>query len=219
MKDKFLIDKNLKNKLKKATSSFIYKRNKNQIEKIAKQIKDEMLQDFLNHPVTKELIEKNTAQNYSSTLVGYGNLYSFIGFNYPEDPIAPILEKINQINFSVRQNGADIFLYIKYPTPEDIWQITPMPWAEGRSWAKGIESGISGLNFYLTRSKAGPSKFSMFEDSRSGNAIQSSKKIVPYARYNPTQYITSFLKKYKTKFSSIGKKSKNIFTEISNSEE
>lgn len=214
MKNNISIDKNLKNKLKKASFLKIYKNNKKNIEQMAEKIKDQMLQDFLNHPVTKELMEKNSAQNYSGTLIGYGNLYSFIGFNYPEDPIAPIIEKIKQVQINVRQNGENTFLIIKIPTPDDIWQITPMPWAEGRSWAKGIESGISGLNYYLTKAKAGPGKSFLFEDSRSGSAIQSTKKIASYARYNPTQYITSLLKKYKTKFSSIGKKSKNIFTEV-----
>ena len=100
------------------------------------------------------------------------------------------------------------------PTPEDVWEVTPMPWADGRSWAKGIESGISGLNFYLSIQKAGIRASKAFEDSRSGTAIQSRKIISPSARFNPTQYISTLLKKYKTKFSSIGRKSKNIFTEV-----
>jgi hypothetical protein len=29
-----------------------------------------------------------------------------------------------------------------------------MPWAAGRSWAKGIETGISGLGFYLRKETA-----------------------------------------------------------------
>lgn len=188
------------------------------IEKTAQKIKQEMIADFLRHPVTRELSEKNTAQNYSQTLVGYGNLYSFIGFDYPEDPIAPILDLLNATRIDLRFNGNDLFLYIKIPTPDDIWAVTPMPWADGRSWAKGIESGISGLNFYLSVQKAGVKALRAFEDSRSGTAIQSSKKVSPSARYNPTQYISTLLKKYKTKFSSLGKKSKNIFTEVTSLE-
>lgn len=213
MANQIKISSALRKKMQNAAVKVAKSKNKD-IEKTAQKIKQEMIADFLRHPVTRELSEKNTAQNYSQTLVGYGNLYSFIGFDYPEDPIAPILDLLNATRIDLRFNGNDLFLYIKIPTPDDIWAVTPMPWADGRSWARGIESGISGLNFYLSVQKAGMKALKAFEDSRSGTAIQSSKKVSPSARYNPTQYISTLLKKYKTKFSSLGKKSKNIFTEV-----
>jgi hypothetical protein len=214
MANQIKINASLKKKMQAAALKVAKQKNTKDIEKTAQKIKDQMIAEFLAHPVTKELLEKNTAQNYSQTLVGYGNLYSFIGFDYPEDPIVPILDLLNAIKIDSRLNGNNLFLYIKMPTPEDVWAITPMPWADGRSWAKGIESGISGLNFYLSVQKAGVKSLRAFEDSRSGTAIQSSKKISPSARFNPTQYISTLFKKYKTKFSSLGKKGKNIFTEV-----
>ena len=217
MANQIKINTVLRKKMQNAAVKVIKNKNKD-IEKTAQKIKQEMIAEFLRHPVTRELLEKNTAQNYSQTLVGYGNLYSFIGFNYPEDPTIPILDLLNATRIDLRLSGNNLFLYIKIPTPEDIWAVTPMPWADGRSWAKGIESGISGLNFYLSVQKAGVKALRAFEDSRSGTAIQSSKKVSPSARYNPTQYISTLLKKYKTKFSSLGKKSKNIFTEVSSLE-
>jgi hypothetical protein len=204
----------LRKKMQAASLRVIKQKGAKDVEKSAQKIKDEMIAEFLKHPVTRELSEKNTAQNYSQTLVGYGNLYSFIGFDYPEDPISPILDLLNAVKIELRLNGGNLFLYVRMPTPEDVWAVTPMPWADGRSWAKGVESGISGLNFYLSVQKAGVKALRAFKDSRSGTAIQSSKKVSPSARYNPTQYISTFLKKYKTKFSSIGKKSKSIFTEV-----
>jgi hypothetical protein len=217
MANQIKINAVLRKKMQNAAVKVIKNKNKD-IEKTAQKIKQEMIAEFLRHPVTRELLEKNTAQNYSQTLVGYGNLYSFIGFNYPEDPTIPILDLLNATRIDLRLSGNNLFLYIKIPTPEDIWAVTPMPWADGRSWAKGIESGISGLNFYLSVQKAGVKALRAFEDSRSGTAIQSSKKVSPSARYNPTQYISTLLKKYKTKFSSLGKKSKNIFTEVTSLE-
>ena len=217
MANQIKISSALRKKMQNAAVKVAKSKNKD-IEKTAQKIKQEMIADFLRHPVTRELSEKNTAQNYSQTLVGYGNLYSFIGFDYPEDPIAPILDLLNATRIDLRFNGNDLFLYIKIPTPDDVWAVTPMPWADGRSWAKGIESGISGLNFYLSVQKAGVKALKAFEDSRSGTAIQSSKKVSPSARYNPTQYISTLLKKYKTKFSSLGKKSKNIFMEVTSLE-
>ena len=118
------------------------------------------------------MLEKNVAQNYSQTLVGFGNLYSFIGFNYPEDPINPILELLNSTKIELKSISDNLFLYVRMPSAEDVWAVTPMPWADGRSWAKGIESGISGLNFYLSIQRAGANSLKTFENSRSGTAIQ-----------------------------------------------
>ena len=214
MSGQFKVSKSLNKKINLAAlKKFKQKPNKD-IEITAQKLKEEMIAEFLRHPVTREILDKNTAENYSQTLVGYGNLYSFIGFDYPEDPIAPILNLLNATKIGLRFIGDNLFLYVKMPTPEDVWEVTPMPWADGRSWAKGIESGISGLNFYLSIQKAGIRASKAFEDSRSGTAIQSRKIISPSARFNPTQYISTLLKKYKTKFSSIGRKSKNIFTEV-----
>ena len=43
-------------------------------------IKRETINEFLRHPVTKEIEAGPTAQNISGTLDGYGNLFSYIGF-------------------------------------------------------------------------------------------------------------------------------------------
>jgi hypothetical protein len=206
--------KALEKKIKTAALLKAKKNNTQKIKDSAEKLKRSMIEEFLRHPITRELLDKNTAENYSQTLVGYGNLYSFIGFDYPEDPVAPILDLLNAIKIDVRLIGDNLFLNIKMPTPDDVWLVTPMPWADGRSWAKGIESGISGLNFYLSIQKAGVKALRAFQDSRSGTAIQSKKVITPSARYVPTQYISTFLKKYKTKFSSLGKKNISVFTDV-----
>lgn len=62
-----------------------------------------------------------------------------------------------------------------------------MPWASGRSWAKGIESGISGLGYYLLQKSS---------KSRSGEALQTSVNLNG-ARFKNTKYISSLLAKYK----------------------
>ena len=68
-----------------------------------------------------------------------------------------------------------------------------MPWANGRSWAKGIESGISGLGYLLKTGTAA---------SRSGAALQSKNKIRS-GKYTPVPYISSFINKYKKQFSEL----------------
>ena len=95
MSGQFKVSKSLNKKINLAAlKKFKQKPNKD-IEITAQKLKEEMIAEFLRHPVTREILDKNTAENYSQTLVGYGNLYSFIGFDYPEDPIAPILNLLN----------------------------------------------------------------------------------------------------------------------------
>jgi hypothetical protein len=67
-----------------------------------------------------------------------------------------------------------------------------MPWAAGRSWAKGIESGISGIGFFLNRMDAG----------RSEGGVQVKKKI-GIGKFKNTPYISHLISEYTKKFSSI----------------
>lgn len=157
-----------------------------------------MIKEFLDHPVTKEIKDGPEAQNTSNTLGGYGNLFSYIGFYNGEDPIEPILEEFQKstIVFSrVIDGGALWNIYI--PAKEDIWSVSPMPWAEGRSWAKGIETGISGLGQYFYTLRGG------LQNSRSETAIQTQSKLRGKSRFKNVKYITEILKKYEKKFSQL----------------
>ena len=195
--------------IKKQVHLKVVKKEIIDITKKAKQLKEMLISEFNSHPVTVEIKAGPNAGNYSDTLVGItqGNLFSFIGFQEGSDPIAPILEILNGIKITSSVEYENSFLNISLPNIEEIWAITPMPWQEGRSWAKGIESGISGLNYYLYSSSK------QFENSRSGSAVQTSKTR-SRARYIPTQYLTTLLKKYRTKFSSLYRRNKNIFTSV-----
>ena len=66
-----------------------------QVVKAFEKIKREMILEFMNHPVTREILGGPNASNESGTLDGYGNLFSFIGFNEGEDPIEIILDLLN----------------------------------------------------------------------------------------------------------------------------
>jgi hypothetical protein len=156
--------------------------------------KNEMIAEFLNHPVTIEIKGGIEAKNISGTLGGgSGNLFSFIGFDAGDDPIEPILRILESTTFDyVNASKKRINYRINIPTPKDIFDVTPMPWAAGRSWAKGIETGISGLGFYLRKET---------DNSRSGLGIQSPRRVRKGgSRFKNTSYISSFLKKYKKEF-------------------
>jgi len=163
-----------------------------------KKIKAELITEFLNHPVTQEIRQGPSASNTSNTLSGVSNLFAFIGFEEGDDPIDPILKIFESMDISF---GGEIPMGAKFnismPTALDIFSITPMPWASGRSWAQGIEKGISGLGYLLRKTyEPNPPKL------RSGQAIQSSVKIRS-GGFKNTQYISALINKYSKKFSQL----------------
>ena len=166
---------------------------KKEVDKRFKKIKKEMIKEFLSLPVTQELMQGADGVNISGTLNGVTNLFAFIGFDRGEQPILPIMRVLENTNIQFHKNiknpkiGNSYNIYL--PTPQEIFEITPMPWATGRSWAQGIERGISGLGFLLRKNNRG----------RSGAAIQSRVK-VRGGRFSNTAYISAFIKKYKKRF-------------------
>ena len=165
-------------------------------------IKERLISDFLNHPVTIELNNGPKGYTNPSNTLGnsYGNLYSFIGFEEGTDPIKPILDILLLIDINMVQVGDNLFIKTTgFPTPQKIWDATPMPWQEGRSWAKGIEEGISGLNYYLfSNSKS-------FPMSRSGTGVQLKKQISTGLKFERKTYISKLLNKYKSLFKNLGR--------------
>jgi hypothetical protein len=122
--------------------------------------------NFESHPVTQELDAGENASNNSGTLGGYGNLFSFLGFNRGSNPTAPVKSLIQKIALdrNVQTAKAGFKIKINIPSKEEFAAVTRLPWESGRSWLLDIERGISGLGAYL---------FGRFEASRSGSGIQS----------------------------------------------
>ena len=167
---------------------------KKEVDKKFKRIKNEMIKEFLQLPVTQELLQGPDGLNISGTLGGVTNLFAFIGFDKGDQPIAPILQLLENTSIQYGKElkqikNIGISYNVNLPTSEQIFAITPMPWAVGRSWAKGIETGISGLGYLLRKNSRG----------RSGVAIQSRVK-VRGGRFKNTAYISAFINKYKKKF-------------------
>ncbi len=160
------------------------------------QLREDMIDEFLTHPVTEE-IALGPKLNWGSPLLGgYGDLFSFIGFDKGNDPIKPIVELFKGLRlFSVTSKGLEHKFEVRFfPTMDDVKSVTPMPWAEGRSWADGIEHGISGLGRYLNiETEYSP------PDLRSTAGIQA-KKTIRSGKFQNTPYISKILKKYRAKF-------------------
>lgn len=166
------------------------------VEQKAQEIKNEILKEFEDHPVTQELKGGIYASNISGTLNGITNLFSFIGFRSGYDPIEPIMQILNKINIVKNRSSQSIKYKIEIPTAEDIFAVTPLPWAEGRSWAKGIETGISGIGYYFKKES---------QSSRSGSGIQSQTKVRDGVRFKNVKYISELIKKYNRQISRLEK--------------
>ena len=137
-------------------------------EKKVEKEKNNLIEAFNNHEVTREIAAGPKASNTSGTLGGYGNLFSFIGFDAGSDPIAPVKELLNEIEVrNIKRNGEEYHATVKYPSQNEIKKATPLPFETGRSWALGIESGISGFTQYI---------YTKFLSGRSKEGVQSNRR-------------------------------------------
>lgn len=147
--------------------------------------KKNLLENFSSHDVTREIEGGAGANNISGTLGGYGNLFSFIGFQSGFDPVSSVKKLINKIRIfrkpiiKQEKNGVLVSFNVNSPKLSDFENETPMPWASGRSWLTGIEKGISGLGYFISRDG----------DGRSEGGQQADKKI-RQASFRRVSYFT-----------------------------
>ena len=185
---KIKINQNALKKIENATvGPIIGKKAEQSILRAAREAQQKMIQDFESHPVTQEIDSGPEGYNQSGTLGGYGNLYSFIGFEEGMDPLAAIrrlLKKALTIRAIPSNHKSMIMQFeVTLPSKEDLFNATPMPWQSGRSWAEGIERGISGLGNYINRTS-----FS----SRSGEGGQTKNRIRG-GQFRNTKYLSAIL--------------------------
>jgi hypothetical protein len=181
--NKNLLKKELANQGLPILEKKIMPRLKQQFEKAKKAA----LQAFEDHPVTQEIEAGKNSGNNSGTLGGEGSLYSFIGFGPGEDPIGKLREflssKISIVNKGARKSDMVFYITIDLPSVDDVAQVTPLPWAPGRSWAEGIEKGLSGLGNYLVKEHP---------TSRSGGAVQV-QATIRNSSFSTTPYLTKII--------------------------
>lgn len=162
-------------------------------------IKKEMLEEFLSHPISIEIEGGPNAENSSGTLDGYGNLFSFIGFDRGSNPLEPIVELLQSASIDAdRENDTGFLMKIFIPSKDEIFSVTPMPWASGRSWAEGIERGISGFGRYLNTENLAVYKNRI----GSGRGVQADS-VIRGGKFKNTSYISALMNKYAKKFQQI----------------
>ncbi len=135
------------------------------VEKQFKIAHTSLMKKFDAHKVTKELESGPGAENISGSL-REGNLFGFIGFSESESPIAEMRSALANANILIHRQITKeplSFIYrVNIPTIEELYKMTPMPWAKGSSWLRELEGrGIPNLGQYrfkdskLSRSGAG----------------------------------------------------------------
>ena len=150
-----------------------------------------LLKDFDTHPVTAEIKAGPNASNSSGLTGGYGNLFSFIGFDSNSNPTAAIREILDRkIVYKVKAlNVSGKFeISITVPSLEEIFSVSPIPWADGLSWVQGIEKGISNIGSYVYSNKE-------LVGSRSGSGLQVKKGVGN--QFKTTPYISKIIKDFK----------------------
>ena len=171
---------------------------KNIVQKEFDKIQKEFLSKFDSHPVTVEINGGALATNTSKTLGGVGKLFTYIGFDAGSTPIKSLRKLLTEYEIQYHTRGNYVSVQITIPTKEQVFVATPLPWATGRSWARGIERGLSGLGQYLVKSKR-------IGRSRSGYAIEVKNKVRP-GRFTNVPYMSSLLNDYNKKLKELEKK-------------
>lgn len=121
----------------------------------AREVERILIKQFESHPVTKEISGGSSSSNVSGTLGGYGNLFTYIGFDDSDDPIEIIRNiltnsiKVTMLPPKGKQMVQEAI--ISLPSKAEIEAASPLPWASGRSWTKGIEDGIANFGKYLNK--------------------------------------------------------------------
>ena len=156
------------------------------------EIQRDMINEFDEHPVNREIESGNDASNSSGLLGGYGNLFSFIGFDYGSNPIAPLSKILKRKIYSKIQRVSDSGIFnisISIPSKDELYENAQVSWMGGRSWADGIEKGIAGLNRFLYDEEG-------FKNSRSISGIQTKNKVISSIA-SRTPYISQIINNFK----------------------
>lgn len=165
----------------------------NAAQKRLDKAKAELLAQYNEHPVTRELEDGETANNLSGSLSGYGNLFSFMGFSRGSNPtkaVGNFLKSFISLKKRSKKRGNTREYRVKMPSMED-FDFAQMPWEQGNSWVRAVEMGMTNFSYYMNKaSKA----------SRSGKGIQINNKLRGRGS-SGVPYMTEMLHQFKNKLS------------------
>lgn len=192
----------LRKEIDKQSEKAILSKVKPLIKKEFDKAKEQMLNEFDDNEVTREL-EAGPDATSSFVDTGHGgNLYSLIGFTEGEKPteeLRDILDSsiklnLSQIKRNVKQNTIEFRVPVVIPAigeiNDKVAKRVNLAWTS-RPFTDLIEKGITGFNKYLFRKEG-------FKDgtSESGTAIEA-KKPIRSGSLGKIRYISDILKNFR----------------------
>lgn len=165
------------------------KNNRKAIDSELNRATAEVVKAVVSHPVSTELLKGPKQEKDGNSVSGYGNLFSFIGFDKDDRPIKDIVDAIEDNKFrisAVTRAGTVTTMKISSPKMTEVWRRTPMPWLSGESWVRGIEEkGISGLGYYLN---------TKWDRGKSGWGVQVKVRVGDEDRVAPREYVAAIIR-------------------------
>ena len=119
------LDPNILNSLSKQVPRIARPQIEKRFRAAFQKVKNEMIAEFLNHPVTIEIKGGIGAKNLSGTLDGITNLFSFIGFDSSSDPTSQIENMLYKTNFKFDRYLIQIYYYLCPPSGSNPSQKSP----------------------------------------------------------------------------------------------
>lgn len=169
-------------------------------KKVFAQLKAEMISEFRQLPVV-EAIEYGPgfgSNDFAGILGGKGDLFSFLGFKRRQKPINALIALLRKMN--IRRTVYLSWVVEDFPTIDKIEEATKdqLEWADGYSWATGLEDGIPGLGKYVNA----PFASMGIGESRSHYGLQ--KEQGSNRATQPIKWITPFINQWFEKFEAAG---------------
>lgn len=171
--------------------------------------KRRLLRDFNTHLVTLEIEAGPTfgSKNISGTLEGYGNLFSFLGFNRganPTDTVRQILTEETYYNPNPSYRNDRWTFRVHYPTRKRISQETEKELSrwDGNSWVDLIEKGAPGIVNYLNLKRSNSKSASNF-------GFQIPWEINDDLEFRPKRYLNEILENFRNRINNSAINDKN----------
>jgi hypothetical protein len=161
-----------------------------------------LFSEIRGHPISVELTDRTPNSRFIS---GAGSLFGFMGFPEGAEPVEELIEYLDsKIKFipALKATGKlDIRLpvFVSFPDQQDFEAegLFDLPWQSGKSWPLGIETGISGLPYFISTFDFPNSKSGEGAQAKAGAGAGGPLLRIRDTEYEPVPYISEILERFR----------------------